>query len=275
MPKTLNNKDWWKDLAIAIIATTVSIILTFGTASLVNRHDQKKERKLTALMVMSSIESFARGLDESVQAWDRIDSIAAWMLQLPIEDIARLGDEPFEDAIQEVFQTPILRHDKTAETIFSSNIDTWKNMGNFQFVDNVGACFSQMNWIEDTVNEESKILRDHQGRIYDNPPAYPGNSLVEKLMRDTQMRQQLLNPHSIKEWLSYCAAEIRRMNRKNMKLIDISEEEVLKFTEARADVADEVEETPDYSTFQHPYPRKETLDNNLDYARQINELLKK
>lgn len=46
------DKHWWNELAIAIIATTVSIILTFGTASLFDRREQKKERKLTALMSM-------------------------------------------------------------------------------------------------------------------------------------------------------------------------------------------------------------------------------
>lgn len=88
------------------------------------RNNQKKERRLTALMVMSSIESFARNLDASAKDWDRLDSIAVWLLRLPIDEVARLGDEPFEEAVQELFQAPIIRHDNTADTIFSSNIDT-------------------------------------------------------------------------------------------------------------------------------------------------------
>lgn len=27
------------------------------------------------------------------------------------------------------------------ESIFSSSVDTWKNLGNFQFIENVGNCF--------------------------------------------------------------------------------------------------------------------------------------
>ena len=46
---------WVKDLLVAFAATTLSIILTFGTTMVVNRVKQKQERKLTALMVMSSI----------------------------------------------------------------------------------------------------------------------------------------------------------------------------------------------------------------------------
>ena len=63
------------------------------------------------------------------------------------------------------------------------------------------------------------------------------------------------------------------MNRKNMKLIGISEEEVLAFTDARADVDIEEDPEPDYSIFMKPYPDKESIDANLDYARELDSLL--
>ncbi len=273
MPNKFFDRNWWKDFVVAILATTVSIVLTFGTSKWVERNNQKKERRLTALMVMSSIESFARSIDESAEVWDRLDSVAVWLLRLPIEEVQRLGEEPFKDAVNEVFQAPIIRHDQTAETIFSSNIDTWKNMGNFQFVDNVGACFSQMNWIEGKINEESVAYTDNQARIFNNFSDYPGKTFTEKLLRDEQARKQLQMPNSFKAWLAYCSDNLRRMNRKNMKLIGIPEEEVLAFTDARADVAIEEDPTPDYSEFMKPHPDKESIDSNLDYARQLDSLL--
>ena len=272
MPNKFFDRNWWKDFLVAILATTVSIVLTFGTSKWVERNNQKKERRLTALMVMSSIESFARSIDESAEVWDRLDSVAVWLLRMPIEEVERLGEEPFTDAVNEVFQAPIIRHDQTAETIFSSNIDTWKNMGNFQFVDNVGACFSQMNWIEEKINEESVEYSNTQARIFNNFLDYPGKTFTEKLLRDEQARKQLQMPNSFKAWLAYCSDNLRRMNRKNMKLIGISEEEVLAFTDARADVAVEEDPTPDYSVFIKPHPDKESIDSNLDYARQLDKL---
>ena len=274
MPSNFFDRNWWKDFVVAILATTVSIVLTFGTSKLIERNNQKKERKLTALMVMSSIESFARSLDESAAEWDRMDSIAVWLLRLPIDEVAELGDDPFEAAIQEVFQAPIIRHDNTAETIFSSNIDTWKNMGNFQFVDNVGACFSQMNWIEETINKVAVEYAGHQERVFNNYTDYPGKTYTEKLLRDVPVRRQLQMPNSNKVWLAYCSDNLRRMNRKNMKLIGISEEEVLAFTDARADVAVEEEPEPEYSVFMKPHPDKESIDANLDYALRLDSLLK-
>jgi len=268
------DRNWWKDFVVAILATSVSIVLTFGTSKLIERNNQKKERRLTALMVMSSIESFARSIDESAEVWDRIDSVAVWLLRMPIEEVERLGEEPFTAAVNEVFQAPIIRHDKTAETIFSSNMDTWKNMRNFQFVDNVGACFSQMNWIEEKINEEAVAYSEYQARIFNNFSDYPGKTFTEKLLRDEPSRKQLQMPNSYKAWLAYCSDNLRRMNRKNMKLIGIPEEEVLAFTDARAEVAVEEGPTPDYSDFMKPHPDKESIDANLDYARQLDSLLK-
>ena len=273
MPNNFFDRNWWKDFVVAILATTVSIILTFGTAALIDRGKQRKERKLTALMVMSSIESFARSLEESAAVWDRMDSIAVWLLRLPVDEVARLGDDPFEDALLEVFQTPIIRHDRTAETIFSSNIDTWKNMGNFQFVDNVGSCFSQMNWIEETINKSAVEYSGHQSRIFNHYSDYPGSSYTEKLLRDEQARRQLQIPNSNKAWLRYSADNLRRMNRRNMRLIGISEKKVLEFTDARGDKALDDEMEPDYSVFMQPYPEKDSIDAHLVYARQLDSLL--
>jgi len=274
MPDKFFDRNWWKDFLVAILATTVSIVLTFGTSKLIEHNNQKKERRLTALMVMSSIESFARSLDESAEVWDRLDSVAVWLLRLPLDEVERLGEEPFNDAVNEVFQAPIIRHDQTAETIFSSNIDTWKNMGNFQFVDNVGACFSQMNWIEGKINEEAVAYSENQSRIFNHFSDYPGKTFTEKLLRDEQARKQLQMPNSFKAWLAYCSDNLRRMNRKNMKLIGIPEEEVLAFTDARAELAIEEETMPDYSDFMKPHPDKESIDANLDYARKLDTLLK-
>ena len=274
MPNKFFDRNWWKDFVVAILATTVSIVLTFGTSKLVERSNQKKERRLTALMVMSSIESFARNIDETVEIWDRLDSVAVWLLRLPIEEVERLGgEEPFINAVYEVFEAPAMRHDQTAETIFSSNIDTWKNMGNFQFVDNVGKCFSHINWIEETINQEAIEYTGHQARIFNNFSDYPGKNFTEKLLRDELARKQLQMPNAFKAWLAYGSAILRRMNRKNMTLIGIPEEEVLAFTDARADVVADEGPMPEPSDFKTPHPDKESIDSNLDYARQLDSLL--
>lgn len=267
------DNGFWKDFVVAIIATTISIVLTFGTASLVNRNNQKKERRLTALMVMSNIETFARDLEETENEMATIDSVATWLLRLRIDDVVKLGNSPFNEPIAVVFGVPIMHHDKTAETIFSSNIDTWKNMGNYNFIDNVGKCFSQMNWIEEYYNDYILQINSTKDRIYNNPKDFPGNSLIEKYLRDEPLRRQLLKPHSIRRWLRYNAAQMRDLNRQNMQIMGITEEEVMAFTDARGASTEEEEGELHQLDFSVPRLHKDSLNKYLPYAQQIDSLL--
>ena len=54
---------FWKQLGMLVLGTTVSLVLTFGTAQIIEKKQRANDRRLTALMVMSNIESFAQQLD--------------------------------------------------------------------------------------------------------------------------------------------------------------------------------------------------------------------
>ena len=268
-------KSWVKDLLVAFAATTLSIILTFGTTGIINRVKQKQERKLTALMVMSSIEQFARDLEEGEkEIMAHLDSVATWLLSIPIEDVAKLGDEPLSRAFNEVFNIPGIVHDQTAETIFSSNIVTWKTMGNFQFIDNVGTCFSVMNTVEEEYNKELAEFKAVRYAIDDHPSDYPGGSRAEKYLRNEQFRQQLVLPNTVRRFFLYYAEDLREANRYNMHLIGITEKEVLEFTEKRG-AGDEYEEKQvSVLDFEVPHPDMDSLALHLSYARQADSLLR-
>ena len=267
--------SWVKDLLVAFAATTLSIVLTFGTTGVVNRIKQKQERKLTALMVMSSIEEYAHYLEVlGNEDLARVDSVAAWLLSLPIEDVVKLGDEPLAEALDVIAGIPVVVHDHSAETIFSSNIDTWKRMGNFRFIDNVGSCFSAMNGMEEYFNEEFAQYNAARTAVLDHPSDYPGGSKAEKLLRNELFRRQLLQPNYFRRWLPYCAEVLREANRHNMHMMGITEKEVLDFTENKG-VGDKYEEKyVDIFDFEKPQLDIDSLAMQLSYARQADSLLR-
>ena len=115
--------------------------MTFGTSSLVSMHQKSKDRKMSALMVMSNIESFAREMENMAKDLQRRDTSAMWLLGRTLKQVETVPGELFVSPLQDVIYLSILSHDKTAENIFSNNIETWKNMGNVQFIDNVGNAF--------------------------------------------------------------------------------------------------------------------------------------
>ena len=267
-------KSWMKDLLVAFAATTLSIILTFGTTGVINRVKQKQERKLTALMVMGSIEQFARHLERIEKETAHKDSVATWLRSVPVEEVIKYGDDGdrlFFNALYETIDLTAVTYDKTAETIFSSNIGTWRNMGNFKFINNVGNCFSTMSLIEDQYNENSLALKAVFDNIFLHKSDYPGSTTTEKCLRNEQARVQLASLISIREWLNFCVAELRTLNRNNMRYIGISEKEVMAFTDDMGAAEEYEDEYFDMSGFFMPEIDADSL-GTLSYARQLDSL---
>ena len=230
IPRSLQN--WAKESQF--LATTLSIVLTFGTASMLERCQRTEDRKMSALMVMSNIEQFSRKMESKAQEMARLDSIATWMLSLPQDKLDSIPISEMAGLINQVVTLDFLTHDKSAESIFSSSIETWKNMGYFQFIDNVGACFSQMNADEnywnDWVEEYEKTIYD----VLDHPNEHPGKRTYTKLLCNQAFRTKIESFHVRKEYLEYSADYYRYLNAMNMKLIGIDSCEVMDFTEARS-----------------------------------------
>ena len=220
-----------RELVLTIIATTISIILTFGTAALLERCQRVDDRKLSAMMVMSNIEQFSRNLDILAQDMAYRDSVATWLLSLPVDKLDNIPPEEMTNPINTVVALDLLSHDRSTEGIFSNSSDTWKNLGNFQFIDNVGSSFSEMNDIEqhwnDWVNENVATVNDVLTHMR------PGEHTLTKLLTNNTFRQLLETFHARQNWVQYASAHCRSLNQKNMELIGITEEEIMDFTDQR------------------------------------------
>jgi hypothetical protein len=168
----------------------------------------------------------------------------------------------------------MITHDRTAETIFSSHIDTWKNMGNFQFIDHVGWCFSAMNTIEETFNAALSEIVETKNNILSHPSDYPGNTMHERLLRNEAVRSDFKSLHIIRRELGIYAANIRMENRNNMRLIGIPEKEVMAFTDDMG-AADEIEEEVlNPLDFVKPDIEIDSVAVHLSFARQLDSLMR-
>lgn len=248
------------------LATTLSIILTFGTTAMVNHCQRLKDRKLSAMMVMGNIETFSRRVEDMASSMARRDSIATWMLSLPQDSLDLIPPSEMVDLINEVIAgIDFLTHDKTAESIFSSNIETWKNMQKFQFIDNVGFCFSEMNADENYWREWVKGFEEAVNDVLEHPEEHSGERTCTKLLRNDVFRQKIESFHVRQYWLEYLAAKYRYLNQKSAKMMDIKYEEVEAFADERLNEVDIDEVEPVQSQF-----RKKTLKaDSLNTLRPI------
>jgi hypothetical protein len=227
-PQIDKGGNLWKTLLFTFLGTTMSILLTFGTSQLVAQHRRAQERHLTALMVMGNIEKFASTMENFSEKMAVRDTFAAYLLSIPMDSL----DNPKSENLLNKFLTlnyPLLKHDKSVEKVFSNSIDTWKNTGNFQFIEGVGQMFSQMDYWEELHNGLLDEIQQEITEINKNPDAHPGRTSTAKLMRDPNFRRILGRFHNLAIQERYVADHMRYINRYLMKLMDISEEEVMAF----------------------------------------------
>lgn len=270
---------FWRQLGMIVLATSISLFFTIVAAHMLERRHRAKDRRLSAMMVMSNIEKFSRNLEEISGYMSYNDSVATWLLDKPIEELELLPEEDLDNLVLKATNLLFLTYDKSAESIFSNNIETWKNMGNVQFIDQVGQCFSAMNMVEERwntwVTEVEGTIRD----IKDRPEQYEGSTIPAKCIRSEKVRHTLQGIHYWRAWLSYMAATMRYHNLNNMAAIDIPEQEVMEFTDNREQVAGNQTDAPDFSKFYTEPIRPEALtsfkelDQRLETLKGENEIM--
>lgn len=265
-------KNFWKQIVMIIIGTTISLLLTITAAQLLERHQRAKDRKLSAMMVLSNIEIFARTLDDHAESLASTDSIAAWLMSKPVEELELLPAEELDAMVEQVTTFFFLSYDKSAENIFSNNIDTWKNMGNTQFIDQVGQCFSAMNSIEEAWHSWTDNVNESTRDVLDHPNNYEGSTWAIKYLRSEKIRHNIQSIHNMRGWLSYTAAIMRYHNRRNMEAIGITEQKVLDYTNARELSLENEEEAPHPSDYYTPSFSPDSLSTMHGLDAQLDSL---
>lgn len=222
---------FWNQMGAIVLGTTLSLIVTIAAAQILERHQRAKDRRLTAMMVLSNIESSAKSFDDMSNTLAHADTVEAWLLAQPMEMLELMPEDKLTRFINDVTSLNIFVHDETAENIFSNNIDTWKNMKNFQFVDHVGQCFAVIDAAEqyyaDWVMEVDRATK----AISANPEQYEGRNFALKCLNSDDVRSKIARIHKFRGWLRYVAEVVRYYNRENMSIIGIPEEEVKAFTD--------------------------------------------
>ena len=118
-----------KQFLLSLVATTISIVLTFGTAAWL---DDKKKEEARREMVMMILYDLAGSIEQAEQCDSQIRE--GFALQLSVaENPALINENPFLF----VKSAPYINYTETVERIFSSNIETINTLGNVLFAENV------------------------------------------------------------------------------------------------------------------------------------------
>ncbi len=152
--KTKRKFDWERFL-ITVMGTAIGVALTFIVNGMVSRNNKEQAQRLTAIMVIHDIDNTI----DLLKDWKENEEQQGELLRLALDQRDRLEVMSFDTL------TTILgyltdsyidfRFDTSKEKIFNSDLDTWQNLGNMAFLDNVQDFYHERQSFQDGVNQST------------------------------------------------------------------------------------------------------------------------
>ena len=156
--KGLKELSAGKRFLMSLLATTVSIVLTFGTTAIIDRKKQRAEKREMVLMVMYDMRESLR---ECEQCQENMDAFC----DLQVDLVAH--SEKFYASVTDLLvNVPVLHYTTTTENIFKSNIETLRTIGNILFVESVSTFYEYRDKYKNDVVDQYLLEGDRSIQNY-------------------------------------------------------------------------------------------------------------
>ena len=139
-----------KQFLMTLLATTISIILTFGTSAIIDRRHKEAAKKEMVMMILYDFDKTIEQVKKAESAIHQAKEVEVEVARHPeYYDSLRFYIMPAVTVASEEFS-------ETTENIFSSNIETFNTLGNVNFVHEVSSFYSQRRSYQQQVLDELK-----------------------------------------------------------------------------------------------------------------------
>lgn len=208
-PKTLkagSGMSSVKQFLLSLIATTISIVLTFGTAAIIDHHKKAADKKEMVMMVISD-------MDKTIQYVNVADSLLHESRDLQHQ--LAIHPELFDSLRYKLSATLVwmsIEFPETTEKIFSTSIETFNTIGNVNFVNEVSSFYlTRQQYKEMVLNKLREESKEHP----------IGESL--KAMLSVSFPEYVYE-----NWIFL--EEMKETRDRCMQMMNVSEKDLIKFT---------------------------------------------
>ncbi len=139
-----------KELLLTIIATTISIVLTFGTAAWFEKREADKARRLLAMTIISDIDQSLEVVKNRIKYEDECCAISYYLMR-NCHRLEEIGSDSILAFIYYVTDFGFPRELEMAtsnEHIFNSSQDSWRTLSDKKFLGNVQDFYSARSLME-------------------------------------------------------------------------------------------------------------------------------
>ena len=153
--KTTRKQIDWQQFFITVIGTAIGVALTFVVNGIMERRNKAQAQRLTAIMVIHDIDNTI----DIVKEMKAVEERNGELLRFALKQRDHLEGMPF-DTLAGVLDVlidsrSVFSFDTSKEKIFNSDLDTWQNLGNMAFLDNVQTFYHYRKGAQDAINEST------------------------------------------------------------------------------------------------------------------------
>ena len=252
MPKFsryLMDKTWQKELALTIIGTTLSIILTFGTAQYFEHKQKVANGRLMAMMVIHDIDNTVETLTKLGNEHVKIAKMAQYLMdnQERLESVYIDSLEKVLNALVAADNSPQqYRLDESAEKVFLSSQDSWKSIDNATFIDEVQKFYVFRHTLYDHINSSSKwkkpVTEDEYNAEFMKHMLVNASVPLRKFLGEDGVKFYINMADYRQQELNFAANRFRQISDRCKFAMDITDEELAAYIENREHTGRNVKE---------------------------------
>lgn len=226
--------DFLKEMVLTIIATTISIALTFGTAHLIENYKNKQDGRKIVMMVIHDMDQFVSAFHEQAKYEEKLSNIAIYVMN-HLDSLESLPEDTLTSALEYLIQVDDIKYDESSEKIFQSSQDSWKNINSTTVVDLIQDFFSNRRATIDHINTNHEFFKpiskaDEYEILLNSPDHYYDMDFVidvlRKVMKENKTQHYLIYAAVRQDYFNAIANEWQRASDQCKFVMSISDEEM-------------------------------------------------
>lgn len=281
LSKRVKSSSTLKELLLTFIATTFSIILTFGTGQYLEYCEKRESGREMAINVILDIEENIRQLDNLADQEEEQFNLVQYVLG-HIGEIDSISTDTLNEVYFFLVQSIELKFDDSHEKIFHSSQDSWKHINNPKFINLVQTFYYNRHQLENEYNADPAFREpisneEHYRYIiqYDYKLLERLPELLSKLLEEPRIEFYITYSTTRQKYFRDAANEWRVISDQCKFFMGITDEDLEEYVEQSkhfgnlvkkkqligtwiADVSEEIEEITFHNdgTFIHTFNRK-------------------
>ena len=166
MEKKTKRRFDWDSFFVTVLGTAIGVALTFVVSGILERRNKAQAQRLTAIMVIHDIDNSIDIVKKMKEEEERNGELLRFALKqrdhlegMPFDTLAGVLDVLIDSR-------SVFSFDTSKEKIFNSDLDTWQNLGNMAFLDNVQSFYHYRQWAQEGMNESTMWQRPISNEEY-------------------------------------------------------------------------------------------------------------